>query len=236
MSASRRDCYWLRVTLPANEMINEMPEVAKLRFRDAAAAFQQWAGCYPLDQRSIEWETDYEAWPELTSAYCALLDACRPDDWDQDLVDQLLYTLARDNECEVLKDELILRPVHLIALAEASTSSCEPDAKWQIADALGRIGSEHHVEPIIEHLIRDADEYVSRRALAALTRRGGANLDFWAVRAWETGHEYQRMVALEAFAESGSELLATYLDQAQADGRQYLVGLANDLRDRPLGA
>jgi HEAT repeat protein len=201
------------------------------RLREAALEFQEWAEGLTADERSAEWETDYEKWPELTRVYCDVLDVCRPDDWDQSLVDLLLYILARDNEVEVLKGELISRPTQLIALAAASPASDEPDAKWQIADALGRVGATHDAEPIIKQLLQDRDEYVSRRALLALARRGAENLDVWAVRAWETGQEYQRMAALEAFAMSRSPLLASYLDQAENDGRQFLVRRALELRD-----
>lgn len=205
-------------------------ETAKLKLRGVGSEFQQWAEGRNADQRSAEWEAEYEKWPELTRAYCDVLDTCHPEDWDQSLVDLLLYILARDNEGEVLKDELISRPTPLMALAAASPASDEPDAKWQIADALGRIGAKEDVEPIIEQLLQDRDEYVSRRALLALARRGAANLDVWAVRAWGTGHEYQRMAALEAFAVSNSPLLASYLDQALSDGRQFLVRRAMELR------
>lgn len=109
---------------------------------------------------------------------------------------------------------------------------CSSDAKWQIVDALGSVdANDEDVEPIIEQFLRDADEYMSRRALIALTRRGSINLDTWAVRAWNTGHEYQRMAALEALVASGSPLLWFHLDLVEADGRQHLGRLANEIRD-----
>lgn len=222
----------------ADMMDREIPtlEAAQSRFVEAALDFRQWAEDYPADRKSAEWEADYAKWSELTCAFCDFLDASGPDSLDQTQVDLLLYVLARDNEGEVLKDELVSRPAHLISLAVAAPLSIERDARWQIADALGNVEiNEEVVEPLIEHFLRDADEYVSRRALIALTRKRSAKLDVWAVRAWNTGNEYQRIAALEAFATSGSPLLWNHLDQAEADGRQYLARFARELRDRLTG-
>jgi hypothetical protein len=210
------------------------PEVAKWRFEAAVTDFRRWAADnrYPAEG-SGEWETDYEYWPELISAYCDVLDAAPPNTWDQSLVDLLLYALARDNECEVLIDELLSRPTHLFALAHAAPLSTEVHAKWQIANALGSVNAKgEDVELMIESFLGDADEYVSRRALMALTRRGSMKLDSWAVRAWNTGNEYQRMVALEAFVANDSPLLRSHLDLAEADGRLHLGRLARELRNR----
>lgn len=212
------------------------PGKAKATFIEAAQALRLWAEAPSTDRGSPEWETNYEAWPELTRAYADVLDVCSPADWDQELIDLLLYALARDNEAEVLKDELVQRPGHLLALARAATQGAEADAKWQVADALGRTAAnDADVEPLIEGFLQDLDEYVSRRALSALARREAVQFDDWAVRAWDTGHEYQRMAALDALATRRSPLLGRYLDLADADGREYLVGLANGIRSRRSG-
>lgn len=211
------------------------PAAARSAFVEAARSLRLWAEA--ADRGSPEWETNYEAWPELARAYIDVLDLCSPNDWDQELVDLLLYALARDNEAEVLRDELVLRPDHLLALARAATPGGEADAKWQIADALGRAAaSDADVEPLLEGFLQDPDEYVSRRALTALARRGSSQFDDRAVRAWNTDHEYQRMAALDALATRNSPLLGRYLDLAEADGREYLVGLAKSIRSRRAGS
>jgi HEAT repeat protein len=145
----------------------------------------------------------------------------------------IFYLLARDNVDEVIKDELVCRPLHLLKIAKAAPLSAERDARWQIADALGHVDAiDHDVEQLLEPLLQDLDKYVSRRALMALTRRKSTSLDVWAVRAWDTGHEYQRMAALEALEAKASPLLIPYLNQAENDGRKYLVRLAREIRDR----
>jgi len=205
--------------------------IAAANFVEAVLAFRSWADRYPVGQRSGEWECDYKHWPEITSTFTALLDLGAPQLWDASTVESLLYILARDNEMEMLKEELIARPDHLLALAREALHSTERDARWQLADALGSVELlAFEVEPLLEQLFHDEDEYVSRRALLALARRRSEKAEPLAFRAWSTEHEYQRIAALEVFSARNSPLLASYLDLAQRDGRQYLVNFANALR------
>lgn len=210
-------------------------EAATSRLGDTFEKFSRWAASQLESERSGEWEMDYEHWPEATRAVSDLLDAIQPEELSGAIATQLLYLLARDNESEFLKDELVARPAHLLSIAGAALGSDEPDARWQVAVALGGVGApDADVVPILEKFLEDQDEYVSRRALMAFARRKSTNVDPWAIRAWETGDQYQRMATLDALARSGSKLLVTYLDSAEVDGREYLVRFARELRDRGL--
>ncbi|TWA94343.1 HEAT repeat domain-containing protein [Bradyrhizobium stylosanthis] len=207
--------------------------IAETRLVEAVTAFRNWADCYPVNQRSGEWECDYDEWRSITSAFAAFLDSSDPELWNASTTEMLLYILARDNEMEMLKRELITRPGYLLALARAALHSTERDARWQLADALGSVElTAGEVEPLLAQLFHDGDEYVSRRALLALARRRSNEAEPLAVRAWCTEHEYQRMAALEALSACRSPLLQSYLDLAESDGRQYLVNFANELRSK----
>ena len=207
-----------------------MPD-ARAKFEHAVAEFRAWAASYPEAERSAEWEIDYDHWPDLWSAAAAFLDSSEPRRWDRSIVELLLYVLARDNETEDLKRELVGRPEHLLALARAGTGSAERDARWQLAAALGCVeADEGEVVPLLEAYTAADDEYVSRRALIALGRRKAPVAERLAQRAWDTGHEYQRMAALGVFHALGSPLLPSYLELAEQDGRQYLAGFAKELR------
>jgi hypothetical protein len=198
--------------------------------------FHDWADRYPVGERSAEWESEYDHWPEINTAFRKFLDASGTEKWDSATTDLVLYILARDNETEMLKEELILRPPILLSLATAGLQSSENDARWQLADALGNVElSENQAEQMLEEYCRDENEYVSRRALLALARRRSAKVEPLAIRAWETGHEYQRIAALEALASCNSSLLPTYLKLARQDGRQHLVSNAFKL-DEPGGS
>ncbi len=142
--------------------------------------FRAWAKDYPGRDQSGEWECAYEQWPKITTVVCACLDACPPQQWDDEVVHLLLYILARDNEAEVLKSELTSRPAHLLALARAGIQSAERDARWQLADALGEPDfSAMEAEPLLLCFVNDHDEYVSRRALLALGRRHSPKAEPW---------------------------------------------------------
>src|ERR1700744_2864355 len=99
--------------------------IAEARFIEAVLAFRNWADCYPAGQRYGEWECGYEQWSATTSAFTAFLDSGAPQLWDASTVEMLLYILARDNEMEILKQELIARPGHLLALARVALHSTE---------------------------------------------------------------------------------------------------------------
>lgn len=208
-------------------------QAAVSKFVDAALAFRQRAKEHPAELEAGEWGASYDEWEwaSLTSAFCNLLDSTEPSDWDEQLVGLALYVLARDSDAEILQDELVARPAHLLALAKVAPRSSEPDARWQIAAALGIVSADKAtVELMLEPLLQDSDEYVSRRALIALTQQGSEKLDYWAERAWKTGHEYQRMVALDSFLAAKSTLLTYYLAHAEIDGREHLVRKASAMR------
>jgi hypothetical protein len=209
------------------EELDHSFETAKAALVVTGRAFRDWADSYPVGERSPEWETEYYRWPEIYSAVEAFLDASHAKLWDSVATELILYLLARDNELEELKEKLVCRPVALIALTMAGRQSGEPDARWQLADALGSVNlSDDQVEPLLEYWCRDESEYVSRRALLALARRSSSKAERLAVRAWDTGHEYQRIAALEALASCRSSLLPAYLNLAKEDGRMHLVNQA----------
>jgi len=143
--------------------------------------------------------------------------------------DAVLYAVARDNEVELLAASMSEFPEHLLAAARASVGSSEPYAKWQLAEVLTKnIPDEAHV--ILEALSSDDDEYVRRRVLLLLGRLRSPLIEGLVDRAWETGDEYQRIAALHALHDAGSARLQDFLSRAEADGRQYLVENARNLR------
>ena len=145
---------------------------ARTKFEQAVAEFRAWASSYPHAERSGDWECDYDDWMSIGNAFSGFLDSSDPQRWDQHVIELLLYMLARDNEDEALKRELVGRPSHLLALARAGVRSTERDARWQLADALGSVeADEGEVVPLLEAYAADADEYVSRRTLLALGHR-----------------------------------------------------------------
>lgn len=197
----------------------------------AVKHFKQWAEAVPVETRSGEWECDYPDWQRLWSAAEQLMETVPVDVWAESAMEDLLYALARDNECEVIADALAKRDSVLMAVASRATHSAESEAKWQIAVKLGeRCGPLAEAEELLVHFVQDANEYVSRRALLALGRASSGKTETYAERAWATGHEYQRIAALWALKDVGSAKLDEYLRWADADAREFLVSNAREIR------
>jgi HEAT repeat protein len=129
------------------------------------ARFRAWDDALSNEGRSAEWETYYENWG-------ALYQACREylntplNTWSDEGIQLLLYAIARDNEGEIIIDELTQE--QLVTLSAAALESAEMDAKWQLAMALGRYPLCAENDALLSRFVQDPHEYVRRRALLAL--------------------------------------------------------------------
>lgn len=195
--------------------------------RREAARFDRWAARQPQESRSGEWECAYPFWPPLLRACETVLDAGDPGTWDATVTALLQHVLARDNEAETLQDALVTRPAALLVLARAGSAGVEGDAGWQLAAALGWAAvPDIEAEGLLTAFLDHADEHVRRRALLALGDRRSPAAEAAALRAWDTGEEYQRIAALHVLHAVGSPLLATYRERAGVDGRRFVVSAA----------
>jgi hypothetical protein len=195
------------------------------------ARFQAWAENYPVAERGGEWECGYEGWQPLYDTFIAVVQSSSCNQWSDATKAMLLYVIARDNETGYLVEKVAEDPDRLLCLAEHALVAADSDAKWQFAVELGNLNTRiSEVEPLLLRFMDDADEYVRRRTLSALADIGSTHTAALAERAWNTGNEYQRMMALYALEKVHSPLLETYLSRAEADGRQYLVNTAAMIR------
>ncbi len=209
-----------------------MIEPARLALRRAAIAFRIWADAVPAAARSAEWECDYQDWDAVWAACETFLEAGDPGAWNPDDCADMLYLLARDNETETIRQMLAEQPARLLALAAPGLYLPEPEARWQLADALGdAAGPREDIEARLVAYCSDADEYVARRALLALARRGAPHTETMARLAWDSGREYPRIVALRVLWDLRSPLFAPCRAKAIADGPPGLARAAQGLPD-----
>jgi hypothetical protein len=195
--------------------------------------FRAWALSLPNDKKLTGWEGFYEEWPRLTRAFCDFLDSTPYRTLGENDVALLLYALDKDEDTGVLINELKIRPLHLLALADAGINSVERNARWQLADALAALpNGNQRAELLLEKYFNDQDEYVSRRALIAMGRRASPKTELFAQRAWESGELYKRIAALEVMNTIHSPALSQYLELALQDGRAYLVSAVNKIQSR----
>jgi HEAT repeat protein len=202
-------------------------------FRFEVALFRVWANSLPAAERRGEWEERYERGNTFRKEAMLFLETGDWTTWTEEVIEDVLYAIARDNEEENLIYIVAEAPECLLMLALVSVAKGERDARWQFADFLGEVFvGEPRAEEILLLLLRDDDEYVRRRALRSLARVGSTQTEHYCKIAWDSGNQYQRMMALEALHIIRSELLSTYLAQAMADSSTYLPGYARELLEK----
>lgn len=200
---------------------------------DEVVRFQAWAANYhPIEGRTGEWELNYGGWQELNQAFKIHLDFCLPYTVDATGISDMLYAIGRDNEMEELVEELASHSNWFICLLPYALSSVDADVRWQFATQLGNGKFELSVaEPALIKLVTDENEYVSRMALQALGRIGSIHTEIYCERAWATGHEYQRIMALWELKDIKSDKLDMYLAYAAKDGRIYVESNAAEIAE-----
>ena len=142
-----------------------------MKFSDEVAKFRAWALvrlspnwiATDFAHADAEWECDYPDWSAIYAAVAVILKRGEVP-CEAELRD-LVYVLARDNEDEQVLEMLASRPDVTSALCGFSAE--EPEARWQLAVALGKIGSSD-AKIRLSSLQSDSDEYVRRRAKFAL--------------------------------------------------------------------
>src|SRR4051794_37422832 len=110
-----------------------MYEQSRRRLMDETSRFRKWANGVlsgPLTNVSAEWEMDYQAWGDIINAFTQFVQSCSYTGWDDEVMQTVLYLVARDNESGYLTDILTEDAARLLALASAAIDSSEIDARW----------------------------------------------------------------------------------------------------------
>lgn len=123
----------------------------------------------PVSQMNGEWENEYDDWGKIYQSFRNVLSSVDPGLANDALLDEMIYVIARDNECEILIDELIQYPRWFEVLCKRSLQTGEADAKWQFADRLPQCECRPEVMDMIWAFANDSHEYVRRRARARIS-------------------------------------------------------------------
>jgi len=185
--------------------------------RQEIEKYKQWRSLHPFPDEYDGW------WHGLYAATFAFAASTRPDEWTSEEVSDLLFLISHDL-CDLIVEQLAKEPNKLLAIGQVALKCNDPDAKWPIAVELGSlIEQKCDAEPMLIAFVNDDDEYVSRRALLSLASLNSDSTEFFAERAWNTGHLYQRIAALSALRTVSSPKLQEYVEKAYEDGREYVV-------------
>lgn len=170
---------------------------------------------------SGEWETEYNDWNKIYTAFSYMLQSENVNNADEQLMKKLIYIIARDNECEVLIDELTANKEWFEVLCKLCLSSDESDAKWQFVSRLPECQCEEDIKNLVLKFAEDKDEYVSRRALLVMPQIRPDKVEYYASLFWENKsvykdvQEYRIMALLKALKEISSPLFDVYLTKAK---------------------
>ncbi len=158
---------------------------------------------------------------------------------EEQLLAEMLYLIARDNEGEGLIQKTAQHPAWFEVLCRCSLQSSEPEARWQFAAYLPECPCNLEVKDLILDFVRDSHEYVNRRALLAMPALRPDCVKQFAPVFWEWDcyhpelQEYQRIAVLASLDAIHSNLLPQYLEQAKQDGRARWM--LTTLTDQVLG-
>ena len=89
----------------------------------------------PAYSKYGEWECDYQYWNDIYHEIDELLDQ-EELNLSNSQIDDLLYIIARDNECEIIGEKLSKNVPFVISLANYAISSLHSDSKWQLVKIL----------------------------------------------------------------------------------------------------
>lgn len=197
------------------------------QLRQQVLAFSAWAET--LDGHYGEWELEYEHAGDLTSAALAVIAEHGDDSLNEDDLADLLYSLARDNEGEVIRGALVDSPVLLAQLAGLAVSTAEADARWQIAVAVAE-AKLLNAAALMRPFLDDESEYVRRRALLGFAQIAPEEAEAIALRDLDDPFEYTRLAALEVLRTVDSDHLDKALDLLVHDVSQHVRIPAEELR------
>ncbi|MFD2247276.1 HEAT repeat domain-containing protein [Pontibacter ruber] len=137
------------------------------------AKFWDWANMTPdtyTEERGLgEWEIDYPGWDELYKAADLVIELLNKE-FNHDLAQQLVFVLAIDNESETILQKVDDKLESKLRFVKKALNSNQPQARWQMAELLGRTEVEDREKLLVNLINRDKDKYVIRRALMSLEK------------------------------------------------------------------
>lgn len=178
-----------------------------------------------------EWEIGIREWDVMNSDYLWVIENIMPESSTEELLDDMLYAIARDSECSHLLMETLDYPDWFEILCRHSIKTDYYNAKWQFAEQLGSYKGNGDIKTLLLYFIESGDEYTERMALQSMCEHFPEQAEKYAVKFWERNiyptDEYQKIMALYALHKINSPLLKEYITRAYETEYDYLKGHAD---------
>jgi hypothetical protein len=196
--------------------------------------FRKWADGFEVYERSGEWEMEYDQWTKIYTHFSNIISHNEPESI-LDHIDDILFIIARDNECEVICSELQSNKKWIFYIARNAINSSHSDAKWQIAKVIANFPSTESDE-LIYKLSLDRSTYVQRVCAMELAKMNSNHAKELADYLWLTGDLYCKISALWCLYWSKDPRLNHFLSNALKSNEKYLLENAHQINAEQGGA
>lgn len=179
-----------------------------------------------------EWEIGHRQWDEMNQAYLKIIEKYSTESIEEELIDDMLYVIARDSECSSLLIQTLQYPQWFEILCRHSISTDYYNARWQFAEQIGNYKGKNDIKDLLFYFIESGDEYTERMALQSLCEHFPEQAEKYAVKFWDRNiydeDEYQKIMALYALHRIKSPLLKKYIAKAYETEYCYLKEWADE--------
>ncbi|WP_295089333.1 hypothetical protein [Ruminococcus sp.] len=200
-------------------------------------SFKKWT---EINHPEITEENDNGEWcfcTEFDEMYSAAIDMIQKSSASKannQIISDLLYVIARDNECGNMIQVLNDYPDWFSLLCKKCLHSPYTNAKWQFAIELKNYREKDDLKDLIYEFLATGDEYTERMALQSLAYIAPNQAEEYAIRFWNREiyeyDEYQKIMVLHVLYHIHSESLNKYLEMAEKTNYTNLKINASEIR------
>ena len=184
-----------------------------------------------------EWEIGLCEFDEMCNTIFEIIEKLAPEEASEQMIDNILFGIARDNECSRIVCELLEYPKWYSLLCKKSLATDYINAKWQFAETLKDYNGQDGVHELIFEFLNVDDEYTERLALKSLAYIYPDKAEKYAIEFWwrdkykdDYGSEDQKIMVLHVLNIIHSTELEKYLELADQTGYYYLKENAKEIR------
>lgn len=177
-----------------------------------------------------EWEIELYEFDKMCNIIFEIIEKLAPTEATEQMIDDILFGIARDNECSRIICKLLEYSEWYSLLCQKSLTTNYINAKWQFAESLKDYNAQDNLHEIIFEFLNVDHEYTERLALKSLAYIYPDKAETYAIKFWwrdkykddNYGDEYQKIMVLHVLHIIHSPELEKYLDLADKSTYCYL--------------
>lgn len=185
-----------------------------------------------------EWEIGLDEFDDMCNIIFEIIEKVSCDVASEQMLNDILFGIARDNECSLIVGKLLEYPAWYSLLCKKSLMTDYINAKWQFAESLKDYKEQDGLQEIIFEFLKVDDEYTERLALQSLAYIYPDKAEKYAIEFWwrdkykdnDYETEYQKIMVLHVLHIIHSTELEKYLDLADKTPYFYLKENAKEIR------